>query len=259
MRRRPRDLLDAGLIEARLPRRRHGAGDPPLYEMVDSLIRKRLVDNVWRPGDTLPSEVQLAREFGVSQGTVRKAIDALVAEGVLTRRQGVGTFVSEMRDRRELFLFFNMVGADGHREMPAAEVLSREDGAAGAIEAKKLALDVGAPVVRLKRLRLFRGAPRIFETVVIDAARFPGFGMAAPLPDHLFRHYEMEHGVTVVRAAEQIRAVAAGPEEAAGLRVQDGAPLLRIDRVAYSLDDSPVEWRVSLCNTVDFDYLVERG
>ncbi|MFN3614157.1 MAG: GntR family transcriptional regulator, partial [Rubrimonas sp.] len=90
--------IDLNLDAAPAPRGRRRGSDVPLYEMVDSLIRKRLVENVWGPGTMLPSEIQLAKELGVSQGTVRRALDALVAEGLLNRRQGLGTFVSEMQD-----------------------------------------------------------------------------------------------------------------------------------------------------------------
>lgn len=232
--------------------------DVPLYEMVDSLIRKRLVENAYPPGGMLPSEVQLARELGVSQGTVRRALDALVTEGLLYRRQGIGTFVPEMEDRRALFLFFNMVGLDGRQEMPAARLLDVEAGPATAEEAARLALDPGAPVRRLARLRLFRGVPTILERIAVSEALLPGLGEATP-PEHLFRHYEAAYGVTVVEAEEAIRAVAATAEEAAALGCATGAPLLQIDRVALALDRRPVEWRVSRCDTGRHAYRVARG
>ena len=234
-------------------------GDAPLYEMVDSLIRKRLVENVWSPGAMLPSEMQLARELGVSQGTVRRALDGLVAEGLLNRRQGLGTFVSEMKDRRSLFLFFNMVGDDGRQEMPAARLIDMETGEADATEAARLGIAAGAGVRRFRRLRLFRGAPAIVERVVVPDALLPGLGEDGALPDHLFRHYETAFGVTVVGASESLRAVAATPEEAALLDLEPGAPLLEIDRVAHALQGRPVEWRVSRCDTSTHAYRVDRG
>ncbi|ARP97784.1 GntR family transcriptional regulator [Pseudorhodoplanes sinuspersici] len=233
--------------------------DVPLYEMVDSLIRKRLVENVWSPGAMLPSEIQLAREFGVSQGTVRRTLDALVAEGLLYRRQGVGTFVSEMEDRRSLFLFFNMVADDGRQEMPAARLLGAEFGQANEEEARRLAIAVGAPVRRLRRLRLFRETPMIVEKVVVSDALLPGLGTEVPLPDHLFRHYEVAYRVTVVEADETVRAVGAEPEDAALLELAVGTPLLQIDRVAYALQRRPVEWRVSRCDTSGQSYRIHRG
>ena len=84
-----------------------------LYQKVDNIIRQRLIDNVWKPGDALPSEMQLAAELDVSQGTVRKALNDMVTENLLYRRQGLGTFVSEHTERRALFLYFSIVGNDG--------------------------------------------------------------------------------------------------------------------------------------------------
>ncbi len=227
--------------------------------MVDSIVRKRLVENVYPPGAMLPSEMQLAKELGVSQGTVRRALDGLVAEGLVVRRQGLGTFVSEMEDRRSLFLFFNMVAHDGRQEMPAARLIEAVDGQATDIEARKLAITVGSPVRRLTRLRLFRERPTIVERLVVSEAVLPGLARHAPPPDHLFRYYETEYRVTVVEADESLRAASVTEEEADLLDMPVGAPLLEIDRVAYAMNRRPVEWRVSLCDTSGHDYRIDRG
>lgn len=248
-------MAAGGLRPTRAARR-----DVPLYEMVDSLVRKRLVDRVYPPGAMLPSEIQLAREFGVSQGTVRRALDALATEGLLHRRQGLGTFVPELEDRRSLFLFFNMVGLDGRQEMPAAEVLEARLVPVGPDDADALDITPGAPVRRLHRLRFFEERPVVYETVTASEHLLPGLGAGSdPLPDHLFRHYEAAYGVTVVDAREEIRAVAASDAVAAHLGVTPGAPLLAVDRIAYTIDRRPVERRVSLCDTSNHLYRVDRG
>ena len=231
----------------------------PLYEMVDSLIRQRLVDNVYPPGSALPSEMQLSRELGVSQGTVRRALDAMVTEGLLLRRQGLGTFVSEMEDRRALFLFFNMVGRDGRSEMPAAHLVDSVGGDASQDEAVRLRLAPGAPVRRLRRVRLLEERPVILETIAVSEDVFPDLGKQSPPPDHLFRHYEEVYGVTVVRAEERLSADAATAEDARLLDVPEGTPLLVIDRTAFALDGRPVEWRISRCDTANHSYRVQRG
>ncbi|MCZ6453712.1 MAG: GntR family transcriptional regulator, partial [Alphaproteobacteria bacterium] len=107
-------------------RRRASGSTKPLYAQVEEIIRQRLIDNYWKPGDALPSEIQLAAELDVSQGTVRKALNDMVAENLLVRRQGRGTFVSEHTERRALFLFFSLVGEDGTRTMPVSRVISCE-------------------------------------------------------------------------------------------------------------------------------------
>lgn len=241
-------------------RRRAGSRrEVPLYEMVDSVIRKRLVENEYPPGSMLPSEAQIAKELGVSQGTVRKAFDGLVNEGLVIRRQGVGTIVSELEDRRSLFLFFNMVAHDGRQEMPAARLIEMETGQATRIEADKLEIAPNAAVRRLTRVRLFRERPTIVERVIVSDAFLPGLGERGEPPDHLFRHYEAEYGVTVASAEEYVRAVAATEMEARLLEIAPGDPLLEIERVAYSIGRRPIEWRISRCETSEHSYRIERG
>jgi GntR family transcriptional regulator len=207
----------------------------------------------------LPSEVQLAKDLGVSQGTLRRALDGLVTEGLVIRRQGLGTFVSEMEDRRSLFLFFNMIADDGRQEMPAARQMDLAIGQATSEEASKLGIAPNAPVRRLTRVRLFRETPKIVERIVVSEAFLPGLGDKADPSDHMFRHYEAEYGVTVVAADETVRAVAATAQDAALLNLSEGAPLLEIDRVALAIGGRAIEWRLSRCDTTGHRYRLERG
>lgn len=233
-------------------------GQVPLYEMVDGELRQRLLHKTYPPGSMIPSEMKLAAELGVSQGTVRRALNGLVDEGLLTRRQGLGTFVPEIEDRRSLFLFFNMIGHDGQHELPPAELISCDTGQATPAEAERLVLSPGSPVRRLLRVRHLRGLPTIIERIVVSEAVLPGLGDETSLPDHLFRHYERAYGKTVTSAEERLRAAAATVEDAQLLGIDPGTPLLEIDRVAYEFDRVPVEWRCSRCNTAAHDYLVDR-
>ncbi len=233
-------------------------GQVPLYEMVDGELRQRLLQKIYPPGTMIPSEMKLAAELGVSQGTVRRALNGLVDEGLLIRRQGLGTFVPEIEDRRSLFLFFNMIGHDGQHELPPAQLISSERGEATQAEADRLALASGSPVRRLLRIRHLCGQPTIIERIVVSESVLPGLGEGGSLPDHLFRHYERAYGRTVTSAEERLRAVAASSEEAQLLAIDPGMPLLEIDRVAFELERAPVEWRCSRCNTAAHDYLVDR-
>ena len=157
-------------------RRRAAGGAKPLYAQVEEIIRQRLIDNYWKPGDALPSEMQLAAELGVSQGTVRKALNDMVAENLLVRRQGRGTFVSEHTERRALFLFFNLVGEDGSRTMPVSRVISCEHRKATAEERARLELAGGAEVVTVRRVRSLHGEPTIVDRVTVSSALFPSRG-----------------------------------------------------------------------------------
>lgn len=232
---------------------------PALYERIDGSLRERIVSGEWRPGTMLPSEVELAREFGVSQGTVRRAIDALVNENVLVRRQGAGTFVARLTARRSLNLYFNFVGADGARALPESRLLERGTGLATAEQAKLLRLRPRQRVLTFERMRVVGGTPAIVETIVVPEALFPQLGADGTLPNHLFWHYETTYGVSVVRAEETLTAIAADAREASLLGLQRGAPLLSIDRVAFTLDGRAVEFRRSRCNTAHHRYVAQRG
>jgi len=240
-------------------RRRTPGAAKPLYAQVEEIIRQRLIDNYWTPGEALPSEIQLAAELGVSQGTVRKALNDMVAENLLVRRQGRGTFVSEHTERRALFLFFNLVGEDGTRTMPVSRVLSCEHRKATAEERAHLELNPGAEVVTVLRVRSLHDKPAIVDTVTVSRALFPDLGGDVKLPENLYRFYQGEYGITIAKAQERVRAVSATSEEAKLLGLDAGAPLLEIDRISLSLDARPIEWRVSRCNTSQHTYVAERG
>lgn len=231
----------------------------PLYEQVGDVIRRRLVENDYRPGTPLPSEIQLARELGVSQGTVRKAINDLVAEHILYRRQGLGTFVSEHTEHRLLFVYFNIARDDGTRMLPKSDVRSFRRHTANREERQKLDLPSGAKVYRVERLRHFDDNAVMVEYLSIPSETFPDLGGNEPLPDHLYRHYQSEYGVTVAKAREELKAVAATTEQAGQLGLETGAPLLLIDRVVLTIQSLPVEWRRTLCNTAAYHYICERG
>ena len=207
----------------------------------------------------IPSEQQLASDFGVSQGTVRKAIEALVAEDALTRRQGAGTFVTELTERRSLYLYFNFIGTNGSRAVPESRLLRRSASIATHAQATALGLSMRARVLRFERVRTLGGVPVLLETVVVPEVLFLGLGASGVLPNHLFRHYETKYGVSVMRANETLSAVRARKRDATALGVEVGAPLLAIDRVAFTLDGRAVELRTSRCNTTRHRYVAQRG
>ncbi len=230
----------------------------PLYAQVKDLMVHRLITNVWKAGMALPSENLLASEFGVSQGTVRKALDEMTAENLLVRRQGRGTFVAEHTQQRSLFHFLHLVGENDNRQMPQSQVISIAPATADALESKQLELDNGAAVIRVCRVRSLNERPVIYETLTIPEAIFPGLNeQGASLPNSLYSLYERQYGISVTRAIERLCAVAAQGEVARHLVLAPGTPLLCIQRTAYTLNSSPVELRLSHCNTQDHHYLSE--
>jgi GntR family transcriptional regulator len=231
----------------------------PLYAQVEEIIRHRLIENYWKPGEALPSEFELAAELSVSQGTVRKALNDMVAENLLERRQGRGTFVSEYTERRALFLYFNLKSRDDEQSMPNSRVLACEQRRATETERHRLQLGKNDHVFALHRVRELRERPVIVERLTVPRDLFPGLGSDPKLPENLYRFYQGEYGITVAKASESVSAVAADALEAQLLGIMPDAPLLEIDRVAVTIDGRPVEWRVSRCNTTDYTYIAERG
>ncbi|MHB1587070.1 MAG: GntR family transcriptional regulator [Acidiferrobacteraceae bacterium] len=229
----------------------------PLYVKVKTQFLERLASGAWAPGALLPSEFELARKYRVSQGTVRKALDELTQQNLLVRRQGKGTFVATHTVDRALFYFFQLVGKGDTREYPESRVLSCREGLAQVKERSCLGLVARARVVRIVRVRSLAGRDCILEHISVPAALFPGLAVRdrTRLPNTLYQYYEQTYGITITRAVERVRAVAAGRRDARYLEVRVGEPLLEIDRLATNLDGRPIEWRVSRCDARDHHYL----
>ena len=223
-------------------------GFRPLYRQARDLLVKRIVDGEWQPGAALPSEFELAAVLGVSQGTVRKALDELEAERFVVRRQGKGTYVARHDEARILFQFFKLIPDSGTSEFPESRILGVETTNADTRAAEALGLRQGARIVRIERLRSLGGQVCIAERIVLPRILFPGIEKRA-LPNNLYGLYRSDFGVTIVRAEEKLKAVAAGKRDARQLELAPGAPLLSIDRRAIAADGKPAEWRVSLCRT----------
>ena len=231
----------------------------PLYVQVRDQLVRRLIDGEWQPGQHIPSEIELAREIGVSQGTIRKALDAMTAENLLIRRQGRGTFVARPEESRILFQFFRLVPDDGKPSFPDSAILDRRLAGATVEEAQALALAPASPVWRIERVRTLAGAPLLVETITLSDARFPGFGELAAIPNNVYGLYSERWGITIGRASERLKAVAATPADATALGCAPGTPLLSVTRIALDLENKPVELRVSRCLTEAVHYSSELG
>ena len=240
------------------------AGTPtaaPLYKEVKRLLTAGLQAREWQPGAALPSETRLAQRFHVSIGTLRKAVDALVAEQVLVRQQGRGTFVATHGPSRLMFQFFRIVRADGEKQLPEPELLGFERDRAAAHEAAALRIQPGDRVLRVRNLLRLGGEPIVLDDIVLAHRLFPDLGEKAfrERDSTIYNLYQTRYGINVVHASERLRAATADRASARILKLEPGAPLLEIHRVATTYHSSPVELRRSLVNTAHHAYSSELG
>lgn len=233
-----------------------GKGAMPLYIQIRELLIAKISKGDWLPGDSIPSEMNLSQELGVSQGTVRKAITELVEYNVLRRKQGRGTFVSNHDSQRALFHFFHVVDVNGHKVMPDSKVLRCHRKHASHGEALKLKLKDRADIIRIERVRNLSSSPTMIETITLPGHLFKDWDEldSGNLPNMLYELYEKQFGITIHSAEERLRAVAATKHDASLLNLEAGTPLLEIERVALTLNKSPVELRISRCNTKKHHY-----
>jgi GntR family transcriptional regulator len=234
----------------------------PLYLQIKALLVRSLDTGEWRPGEAIPSEIELARRFGVSQGTVRKAIDALAGDNLVVRRQGKGTFVAtHTEERSSSFRFLRIRRNDGIDEYPESRLVDLKRAKASVETARLLDLKPGDPVVVLKRVLLYAGEPAVLDEITLPAALFRGLTRAKfdAYEGSMYSFFETQFGVRMLKADERLRAIGADEATAATLGVAVGTPLLAVERVAYTYGDRPVEVRRGLCVTRLTHYLNELG
>lgn len=236
---------------ARAARGRDVAAPGPLYARIKALIVQHLQAGTWKPGEPIPSEVDLAARFDVSQGTVRKAIDELAAQHLLVRRQGRGTFVATHAEQATRYRFLHLVADDGSRRDLARRLLRCDRLRAAPDVARLLGLRSGEPVVFVRRLLLADARPVVLDDIWLPARLF-GDLTAERLCAHegsMYALFETAFGVRMIRAEEQIRAVAAPADAAALLAVAAGAPLLSVERRSLTYGERCVELRRGLYRT----------
>jgi len=234
----------------------------PLYLQIKTLLERSLEADEWRPGEAIPSEMELAARYRVSQGTVRKAIDALAADNIVVRRQGKGTFVAtHTEEKTSLFRFLRIRRNDGQDEYPASRLLDVRRGKAAAEVARLLDLKAGDPVIMLRRVLDYSGEPTVLDEITLPAALFRGLTKAKvdAYRGSMYSFFETQFGVRMLKAQEKLRAIAADAASAAVLDVPLGYPLLAVERVTLTYGDRPVEWRRGLCTTRAHYYVNELG
>lgn len=231
----------------------------PRYHQVRDTLSAEIAAHKWRPEEALPTEAELAATHGVSIGTVRKAVDSLVAAGVVERFQGKGTFVRRPDFQSSFFRFFRFATVGGAVRVPVSRILKREVTPMTAVVAAALKLEVGTPAIRFSRLRLIDDRPLVLEDIWLPHERFEALLAIDPreFGDLLYPLYEQHCGVLVASAQETLSAEAVAAKNARPLGLAAGAPVIVIERVALSADRQPLEWRQSRGPASEFRYQVE--
>ena len=234
----------------------HDWHQPALYIRVRAQILETIRSGQWSPGEAIPPEKKLCEMFGVSIGTLRKAVDELTSSGVLIRRQGKGTFVASHSQDRYLFFFFHLLGQDGHKEYPAVEFQKFGSVKADKYAAEALDLPVGEPLWHVSNRLSLRGEVVSVDEIYLPKKLFPTLSEARlkVRQTTLYQMYQDDFGQTVMRAAERVQATVATAAQAKRLKVKTGEPLLKIIRIAYTVDDTPIELRYSFVQTQHCEY-----
>jgi GntR family transcriptional regulator len=233
------------------------AGGAPLYRVAKRALLQAIEAGHCPAGSALPSETVLAAAFGISIGTLRHAVDELVAEHILVRRQGRGTFVATHNADRFLFQFFHIERSDGLRDAPQVETLSFERSRLDDEAAAALSMKAGEPAIQIENRLSLQGRAMLHDRLMLPALLFKGLTekRLRDRPSTIYHLYQTGFGITVVRAVERVRAVAADRTTARVLGIAQGAPMLQVRRTALTFNDKPVEYRVSTLHSAQHEYV----
>ena len=228
----------------------------PLYLQLRDALAERIAGGQWKPGSAIPNENDLAREFSVSAGTMRKALDLMETERLLTRRQGRGTFVNDHASDELSARFSNLRASDGsriHGEVKSAQIM---EGTASQMECERLRLRPGDSVYRIHRILHHEGQIYLVEEASQPAELFPRLAQKRGVSDRIIV-LAQEYGLLLGKAAERVSLGQASPSLAQTLGIAAGAPIMVLDRVVMALDGRPIEWRMGYCHLVDKYYMAE--
>lgn len=228
----------------------------PLYLQVRDALAQRIASAEWKPGAVIPNEMDLAREFGVSPGTIRKAMGMLEEERLLSRRQGRGTFINDQSSAELAVRYVSIRAHSGEPIVGDVRDMELSQGVANESECRRLKLRTHERVYRLRRVRLCKGEPFMVEDSSMPATLFPGLH-DKPSPPHRVVVLAQQYGILLGKAEERISIAEAPSDIAQLLQVPSQSPLMALDRVLLALDGRPVEWRVGHCHLVGMHYVSE--
>ena len=228
----------------------------PLYLQLHDALAERIATGAWKAGMAIPNEGDLAREFGVSPGTMRKALDLMEHERLVTRRQGRGTFVNDQLSDELALRFINIRTPNGDRLIGDVRTPQVTDGVANELECARLCLPTGDRVYRIRRVRLSDDEPFMVEEASVPAALFPGLEEMRAFT-HRIVCLAQKYGILLGKAEERISMASASLKVADALCIVPDSPVVVLDRVVRTIDGRPVEWRMAWCQLAKNYYLAQ--
>ena len=231
----------------------------PLYQRLRDELMRRVGSGEWAPGDAIPTEAELTRSYGVATGTVRKSIEMLVADGLLVRHQGKGTFVRRPSFDSSLFRFFRFKSRNGAAVLPTARILGRALRAPPAEVRRALALREGEEGIVLTRVREVEDRTVLAEDIWLPRRPFEALAQMKlqDFDDLLYPFYERSCGQRVASAHEKLVVESASRSLAARLHLEPGAAVIAVQRTAFDLAGKPLEWRCTRGAAALFQYEVD--
>ncbi|MCB8889189.1 GntR family transcriptional regulator [Vreelandella malpeensis] len=231
----------------------------PLYQRLRDDMLARIAAGDWAPGTAIPTEAELTKYYGVAVGTLRRAVETLVQDGLMERSQGRGTFIRRPNFDGSLFRFFRHVDSQGERRVPTGRVMVRHEESAGRRVADALGLEEGASVVYLERVRQIDGQTIFHEQIWLDTRRFAPLLTVDPADfgNLLYPFYEQQCGQLIGAAEETLSVATASQAMADRLSIDPGQPVIVIERIAKGYDATPLEFRRSTGDAGPFRYRVD--
>jgi GntR family transcriptional regulator len=230
----------------------------PLYIQIAEGLIGKIESGELLPGDRLPPERELSEQLGVTRMTLRRALRVLEAQGLVERKHGVGTYISEPKiDRRMDTVFRFTRGMQSRGYTPGTRLISLDQVMMDAALARELAAPVSAPAYRIVRLRMVNQEPVLLENYIIPVRRFPGLEQYDLEGRSIYEVMESEYGVSIARAHQSFEPVVATTFEAELLGVRLGAPLMLEKRISFDASEQPVEYGKDLYRGDRFRFVTE--
>ncbi len=230
----------------------------PLYVQLRTALARRIASGDWKPGETIPNELELAKEYGLSAGTVRKALDWMEEAKLISRQQGRGTFVTDPASKESSRRFNRLRDSNGGPLRLERTHVSRSSGEASDTERTRLGLAVGSAVARVRTLSSAQGTPVVIEETVVPTELFPSLATNDETRG-CYDLLELAHrnGVLIGKGEERISMAPADAATASTLGVAPGTLVAVFDRTVQTIEDRPAEWRRAWCNLGSNHYLAD--